>query len=491
MAMEALLATGDVEKRQKKTRKEVQCPGYFVKKKLGYGTQAQVFKAVRTNEVGEVIGDADVAVKIFNARGAFDNIRRELRMLETVQGHPNIVQLVDSIETETVNAIVLELCRKDLFSLTKYYPLKENEAVDVMYGVLSATQHLHTLRIVHRDIKPENVAMGNDGKPRLMDFGIAADVTDEVAMQYHGGSIGYMAPELVARKPYGLKVDVFAAGATFYYILSQQKPFDTPSMTKESILAKTMMCEVPFGPCFDHVSDASKFIIQRMMHPAPAKRPAAGVALTLSPFATRVADTNQVRGDTLREATRDLVDNLSARDRVLSDNKRSSVAAEADNQEEARSSFENVRPRSAVENNSREGANSFIKCPTPPKVTGGEARPSRPTPQGLYQHRARPEVASLVAPTAACMAPNETAAPLVEESVDDIRRWRMALLSMQKVEEPENVFSECSKAHAAGDAKEQQNIFSHETKDSLIEMPFLGVLAPDTLDMLPELELED
>eukprot|EP00928_Gymnodinium_smaydae_P046416 TRINITY_DN3091_c0_g7_i1.p1 TRINITY_DN3091_c0_g7~~TRINITY_DN3091_c0_g7_i1.p1 ORF type:complete len:382 (+),score=49.91 TRINITY_DN3091_c0_g7_i1:68-1213(+) len=261
-------------------------PGYVLYKRLGKGLQAKVYKAkVLPTQCGEESGD-NVAVKIFQGREASSSMQAELSFLTSLQGHRNVVRLIEGISHPEVSALVLELCNTDLCTLTSKRCLREAEAVDIMPGVLCALRHMHELQIVHRDIKPDNIAIGKDGSARVLDFGISAWIFDEDEMCRKCGTPGYMAPEIVDRKSYGTSVDIFAFGATLYFVFSNHNAFACRGDTVESIMEKTKLCVVSFGPSFDHVSRDGKQLIEWCMHKDAELRPDASFALTCPPFAS-------------------------------------------------------------------------------------------------------------------------------------------------------------------------------------------------------------
>lgn len=127
---------------------------------------------------------------------------------------------------------------KDFF----YYRLK------VVIDLLSALEYLHEKRLFHRDIKPDNIGIDTEGCLKLFDFGLAKELPpDDQAMNKHAteiksdltfdfpgntGTARYMAPEVILRKPYNCKVDVFAATIVCWEVLSLERayvPIGVPS----------------------------------------------------------------------------------------------------------------------------------------------------------------------------------------------------------------------------------------------------------------------
>lgn len=105
----------------------------------------------------------------------------------------------------------------------------ERRSLHLVGGLLAALVHVHESGIVHRDVKPANVML-QDGDAILVDFGIAVLASNRVAMKQVRGTCGFMAPEVIrAGSNNSSKVDVFSAGATFYYVLTGNLLFNANS----------------------------------------------------------------------------------------------------------------------------------------------------------------------------------------------------------------------------------------------------------------------
>lgn len=197
-------------------------------------------------KIGKVIGDGNFAVvkecmdrstgkefalKIIDKAkccGKEHLIENEVSILRRVK-HPNIIMLVEEMETATELFLVMELVKGgDLFdaitSSTKY---TERDGSAMVYNLANALRYLHGLSIVHRDIKPENLLVCEypDGTKslKLGDFGLATVV--EGPLYTVCGTPTYVAPEIIAETGYGLKVDIWAAGVITYILLCGFPPF--------------------------------------------------------------------------------------------------------------------------------------------------------------------------------------------------------------------------------------------------------------------------
>mmetsp|Transcript_68728 Transcript_68728/g.109046 ORF Transcript_68728/g.109046 Transcript_68728/m.109046 type:complete len:624 (+) Transcript_68728:70-1941(+) len=188
------------------------------------------------------------ALKCLKACSEAEAIKEASFLLE-VGRHPHICSFhglfFDFVDADTVCWSLLfdYYPRGDLHDfLGANGPLCQKAAVDIMAGVLSALLHLHNRNIVHRDVKAENVLLNDQGHAVLIDFGIAAFLTDLQSMAQARGSPCYAAPEVVVGMPYDAKADVFSAGVLLYYVLSHKLPFTGADLT--AVLRRVARCRL-------------------------------------------------------------------------------------------------------------------------------------------------------------------------------------------------------------------------------------------------------
>ena len=151
--------------------------------------------------------------------------------------HPNIVQYKESFVASDEIVIVMEQCAGgDLSHLISYHQstssyFPESTILDWLAQMLSALQHIHSLRIIHRDIKPANIFLTLDGKLKLGDFGVskALDRTDDVAITQIGTPL-YLSPEVCDNQPYTYKSDIWSLGCVIYELATFEKPFMAKSL---------------------------------------------------------------------------------------------------------------------------------------------------------------------------------------------------------------------------------------------------------------------
>lgn len=193
---------------------------------LGRGGMALVYRGLH-----ELL-QREVAIKELLPEGqrdqeALSRFRREALALAAFR-HQNIVTLYDLVEKNDSLFMVMEYVDgPTLHSLIKDGPLPPDVAAVIGARIASALDHAHFRRIIHRDLKPANVMLTKTGEVKLMDFGIAKDVSLE-ALTQQGMAVGtpsYMSPEQVTGAPIDARTDIFSLGVLLYESLSGVRPF--------------------------------------------------------------------------------------------------------------------------------------------------------------------------------------------------------------------------------------------------------------------------
>ncbi|KAM8975160.1 inhibitor of nuclear factor kappa-B kinase subunit epsilon isoform 2-T2 [Pelodytes ibericus] len=207
---------------------------------LGQGATASVYKA-RNKRTGE-----EVAVKVFNNLSYHRPQEVQMREFEMLKklNHGNIVKLfaVEETGNSRQKVLVMEYCSSgSLLSVLEEpenaFGLSESEFLIVVQCVVAGMNHLRQNGIVHRDIKPGNIMrlIGEDGRSiyKLTDFGAARELEDHEKFDSIYGTEEYLHPDMyeraVLRKPqqkvYGVAVDLWSIGVTFYHAACGSLPF--------------------------------------------------------------------------------------------------------------------------------------------------------------------------------------------------------------------------------------------------------------------------
>ncbi|HEX2295502.1 MAG TPA: protein kinase [Actinomycetota bacterium] len=220
--------------------------------------------------------------------------------------HPNVAGVFDYGEDEGVPFIVMELVAgRDLARvLREEGPLAPERARAIARGLCAALAHAHAAGLVHRDVKPANVIVGDDGRVKVTDFGIARAAGDS-SLTVTGsvlGSAQYMAPEQASGAPVTPAADVYAAGIVLYEMLTSSVPFTGDSPV--SVAMRHVSDDVPppsrVNPRVPAELDA---VVERATAKDPKSRfpSAAAMAQALAgeraqPVAGSAAETTQVIG---------------------------------------------------------------------------------------------------------------------------------------------------------------------------------------------------
>ena len=200
---------------------------YDVEERVGEGAMGVVYRAV------DPVLKRRVAIKVMSDAFAQNDDLRE-RFLREAQAagslqHPNVITIYDFGDVDGHPYIAMEFVEgQDLAELIAHQvPLSVVDKLDLAIGVLQGLAYAHKRGIVHRDIKPANIRVDDEGKARIMDFGVAhlasSNMTKSGVML---GTPSYMAPEQIVGGKVGPQTDVFSVGAVLYELLTGARPFD-------------------------------------------------------------------------------------------------------------------------------------------------------------------------------------------------------------------------------------------------------------------------
>uniref|UniRef100_A0A3Q2TIW1 non-specific serine/threonine protein kinase n=1 Tax=Fundulus heteroclitus TaxID=8078 RepID=A0A3Q2TIW1_FUNHE len=223
-----------------------------------------------------------VAVKVIDKRKAkkdsyvTKNLRREGLIQEMIR-HPNIAQLLDILETENSYYLVMELCPGGnlMNHIYEKKHLDERETQKYIRQLVLAVEHLHRAGVVHRyDLKIENLLLDEQDNIKLIDFGLSncagiLGYSDPFSTQC--GSPAYAAPELLSRKKYGPKVDVWSIGVNMYAMLTGSLPFTVEPFSLRALHQK--MVDKEMNPLPPTLSTAAICLLKKLLEPDPHRRP--------------------------------------------------------------------------------------------------------------------------------------------------------------------------------------------------------------------------
>ncbi|XP_064824769.1 calcium/calmodulin-dependent protein kinase type 1-like [Oncorhynchus masou masou] len=207
--------------------------------------------------------------------GKENSIENEIAVLHKLK-HANIVSLEDIFESKSHLYLVMQLVSGgELFDrIVEKGFYTEKDASKLIRQILDAVKYLHDMGIVHRDLKPENLlyySMEEDSKIMISDFGLSKIEGSGSVMSTACGTPGYVAPEVLAQKPYSKAVDCWSIGVIAYILLCGYPPFYDENDAK--LFEQILKAEYEFdSPYWDDISDSAKDFIVHLMEKDPRIR---------------------------------------------------------------------------------------------------------------------------------------------------------------------------------------------------------------------------
>ncbi len=199
---------------------------YRITARIGHGGMAEVY------EGHDIINKKMVAIKliredVMNNPVNLARFQNEASIAASLN-HENIVQVYNHGTINGIPYIANEYIKgqtlKEVLDFRSSLPM--GEAIDIMLQLAAALNYAHKHGIVHRDVKPDNIYLMGDGTIKLGDFGIAqsnakfSNENNEIV-----GSVYYLAPEITTGKAATPQSDIYAAGVTFFELITGHAPF--------------------------------------------------------------------------------------------------------------------------------------------------------------------------------------------------------------------------------------------------------------------------
>lgn len=243
---------------------------YRIDRLLGHGGMGTVLLAHRVDGVTQ-----KVAIKVVRPEradaAALTRFRLERQVLALLQ-HPNIAPLLDLGELPDGSPYIV-MAYVEGMPIDRYAdetPLDLNGRLHLFLQICDAITYAHRNLIVHRDLKPSNVLVDGDGRPQLIDFGIAKPLGSQIGTidiesteaDQRFLSLSHASPEQLAGEPVTTACDVYGLGVLLYELLSGRPPFYSAGQTPAQLAAR-IAGEDPLPPSLARDAKASGYRIPR------------------------------------------------------------------------------------------------------------------------------------------------------------------------------------------------------------------------------------
>ncbi len=255
---------------------------YEIVGSLGAGGMGEVYRA-RDTRLGRLVAIKFVSEEFASDRSSADRLEREAK-LTSLLNHPNIVTVHDVGELEGRPFIVMEfVAGQSLHAALLQGRFKPTRVIDIAGQVAEGLAAAHAAGVVHRDLKPRNIMLTEDGRAKIVDFGIgktnqpvpgAEDPTVEAGSSdtlKAAGTPGYMSPEQAAGRSIDFRTDQFALGAIMYEMITGRRAFkrDSAAQTMAAIIEAEPASIATLSP---ETPDGLLTVVERCLAKDPAHR---------------------------------------------------------------------------------------------------------------------------------------------------------------------------------------------------------------------------
>jgi serine/threonine protein kinase/predicted ATPase len=205
---------------------------YQIEQELGVGGMGTVYQG-KDSQTGATVAIKKLKPQVSSTE-LIERFKREGEALRALK-HPNIVQLLDTIEEAGEHYLIMEyVSGGDLSQKLEAGALPLKEMLPIAIDLCDALTRAHKLDIIHRDLKPANILIADDGTVRLTDFGVAHFGSKQRVTQTDSiiGTFDYLAPEIFESSEIDKRADIWAVGVILFEMLTGQRPFEGPTIVQ-------------------------------------------------------------------------------------------------------------------------------------------------------------------------------------------------------------------------------------------------------------------
>jgi serine/threonine-protein kinase len=250
---------------------------YRVLRLIGVGGMGTVYEVEHT-ELGKRFVLKALLRELSRREDLVIRLRNEWRALGRLE-HPNIVTVTDAgTSAGGVPYYVMERLEGETLAqrMRKTRRFAVRDAVEIAIGVLEGLAAAHQIGVVHRDVKPPNIFLLSDGRPKVLDFGVAKIADDPGVVTARGVAVGtprYMSPEQARGEAVDGRADVYSTGLILFETIAGVSPFDDARDANELILAHLAKVPPPLSSLAMGVPPVLDAMVASMLAKGRAERP--------------------------------------------------------------------------------------------------------------------------------------------------------------------------------------------------------------------------
>ncbi|CAN1280813.1 Serine/threonine/tyrosine-protein kinase HT1 [Linum perenne] len=247
----------------------------FLGLRFAHGAHSRLYHGLYNDEpvAVKIIREPDDEENGVSAARMKSQFDREVLLLSRLR-HPNVIRFVAACKKPPVYCVITEYLPEG--SLRAYLhkledrSLRLDKLIAFALDIARGMEYIHSRGVIHRDLKPENILLDEDFHLKIADFGIACEEAYCDMLIDDPGTYRWMAPEMIKKKSYGRKVDVYGFGLMLWEMIAGMIPYEemNPIQAAFAVVNKNLRPVIP-----PKCPAAMKALIEQCWCLQPEKRP--------------------------------------------------------------------------------------------------------------------------------------------------------------------------------------------------------------------------